>query len=91
MNVEISIKEYLQWAYEDVESLEGFLNRVFISGWKGVREEFKTIADLNIHGYLPSFIFVSGFEDAYEICKGDDDEITPDDERANEIEVHWVD
>jgi hypothetical protein len=61
MKVELSIKEYLEWAYEDYESLDGFLNRAFINGWKGVREEFKTIADMNIHGYLPKYIFVSGF------------------------------
>jgi hypothetical protein len=72
--VKISIKKYLDWRFanaSDAEDAFDFIGSFMQYGWKGIQNEYRTIADLGRngagHSYLPDFLFEEGFEKAKEL------------------------
>ena len=72
--VKISIKKYLDWRFANVSDAEDafdFIGSFMQYGWKGIQNEYRTIADLGRngagHSYLPDFLFEEGFEKAKEL------------------------
>jgi hypothetical protein len=72
--VKISIQKYLDWRFahvSDAEDAFDFIGSFMQYGWKGIQNEYKTVADLGRngagHSYLPDFLFEEGFEKAKEL------------------------
>ncbi len=97
--VKISMKKYLDWRFASVSDAEDafdFIGSFIQYGWKGIQNEYRTIADLGKngagHGYLPDYLFTEGYEEAHELCSGDDTtNLYPDSSEAAEIAIVWED
>jgi hypothetical protein len=97
--VRISIKEYTDWRWcsnEDFYDADEFIQSCIVHGWRGIQNEYKTIADLGEnagHGFLPDYIFLEGFEKAREMCPDaneEEAELDPNHVNAKDIAVVWV-
>ncbi len=71
--VKISLKKYLDWRFASVSDAEDafdFIGSFVQHGWKGIQNEYKTLADINRtgHGILPDYLFAEGFEGAQRLC-----------------------
>lgn len=93
MKVQLSIGNYIDWKWnskDDEERLRGWATEVMKIGWKGIKEEYKVLSDIP-EGYLPKYIFISGFEEAVKICGSEESENELDPTGGLEIEIEWVD
>lgn len=97
--VRISIKEYTDWRWcsdEDFYDADEFIQACIVHGWRGIQNEYKTIAELGEkagHGYLPDYIFLEGFEKAREMCpdaREEESELDPNHVNAKDIAIVWV-
>ncbi len=97
--VRISVKEYTDWRWcskEDFYDADEFIRACIIHGWRGIQNEYKTIADLGekaSHGFLPDYIFLEGFETAREMCPDaheEEAELDPNHVNAKDIAIVWV-
>lgn len=80
----------------DAEDAFDFIGSFIQYGWKGIQNEYRTIADLGKngagHGYLPDYLFIEGFEEARKSCPGEiTDCLFPGSVGAAEIAIVWED
>lgn len=94
MKVKLSIGEYVSWKWEnenDIDRMREFAEKVYIDGnWKGIKEELRCMSDIE-EGYLPSHIFVEGFEEALKLCGSENPEYELNPQGCTEVEIEWVD